>query len=76
VGRGRGRPGRATGGRRYQVDVPVVSAEVAGTYAYLTWQLCGWEPDENGQPTGGCGQGVYVVDLVNMGNRSPWPLTN
>jgi hypothetical protein len=49
----------------YPSDIGVTSAEVVGTRAYLTCQLCGWEPDENGEPQGGCGQGVYVMDLEN-----------
>jgi hypothetical protein len=70
---------------RYQVDIGVVSAAMVGTDAYLTVQLCGWEPDENGEPSGGCGQGVYVVDLekvdqprvlgsysITMGQNQDW----
>jgi hypothetical protein len=50
----------------YQLDIPVASADIVGTRAYLTYQLCGWEPDENGEPAGGCGQGVEVVDLEDV----------
>jgi len=31
--------------------------------AYMLWQICGWETNDNDEVSGGCGYGIDVVDI-------------
>lgn len=54
-------PQQVTEYSNFQIDQGDIREEIA----YLFWQICGWEPADDGSVSGGCGRGIDKVDLTN-----------
>jgi hypothetical protein len=50
---------------QYQAQWNANYFDVVGHRVYLTWQVCGWEPTDDGGVSGGCGQGIELVDFTD-----------
>ncbi len=48
-------------------NIQINHGDIRGDMAYLFWQICGFEPADDGSVSGGCGQGIDKVDLTNSG---------
>jgi len=43
----------------------ISTMSISGDTAHLFWQICGWEPSDNDEVSGGCGYGIDLVDISN-----------